>query len=281
MNIFEYAYMQRAFLVGIMIAIITPCIGMIVVTKRLSMIGDALSHTSLAGVALGLILNINPVFGAVGICIVAALCIEAVRKKIPKFSEMSIAIIMSAGIGLAGVLSGYVKTSANFNSFLFGSISSISPEEVVFTPIISIVVIISFIFLYRDFFYVVFDERAARLSGVKVKTINFIFTLLTAVTVSVATRVVGALIVSSLMVIPVACSMQSGKSFKTTLFFSIIYALFFTVSGLFLSFYIKGLKTSGTIVLLGVVCFIILLLINKFKKHRNKLINAKNINIKV
>ena len=119
MEILEYDFMRRAFIVGILLAIIIPCIGIVVVLKRLSMISDALSHSSLAGVAAGLILGINPIVGAVITCVVSALSIEVIRKKIPRYSEMSIAIVMSAGIGLAGVLSGFVKSAANFNSFLF------------------------------------------------------------------------------------------------------------------------------------------------------------------
>ena len=122
MSIFEYGFMQRAFLVGILLAVITPLIGMTVVLKRMSMVGDALAHASLAGVAIGMLFGINPVAGAGGICVVAALAIEAIRRRLPRYSENAIAIVMSAGIGLAGVLSGFVKNSANFNSFLFGSI---------------------------------------------------------------------------------------------------------------------------------------------------------------
>lgn len=256
--IFQYTFMQRAFIVGILVSVITPMIGTIVVTKRLSMIGDALSHSSLAGVAAGLLLNINPVLGAAAACLASALCIEAVRKRIPKFAEMSIAIIMSAGIGLAGVLSGYVKSPVSFNSFLFGSILSISREEVWFTVAIAAAVLACFAMFYRQFFYVVFDERAARLSGVKVGSVNFLITILTAATVSVAARIVGALIVSSLMVVPVACSMQLGKSFKSTIVRAVVFSLAFTLSGLVLSFYISGLKTGATIALVGVLCFAVM-----------------------
>ena len=112
MEIFNYGFMQRAFVVGILLAAVIPCIGIVIVFKRLSMIGDALSHTSLAGVAAGLILGINPVAAAAIACITASLGIELIRRKLPRYSEMSIAIIMSAGVGLAGVLSGFVKNAA-------------------------------------------------------------------------------------------------------------------------------------------------------------------------
>ena len=116
----QYGFMQRAFITGILLAVIAPLIGITIVLKRMSMIGDALSHTSLAGVAAGLLLGVNPVAGAAAACVAASFGIEAIRRKLPRYSEMSISIIMSAGIGLAGVLSGFVKNSANFNSFLFG-----------------------------------------------------------------------------------------------------------------------------------------------------------------
>lgn len=262
MEIFQYDFMRRAFIVGILLAVIVPCIGIIVVLKRLSMIGDALSHTSLAGVAAGLILGINPILGAIISCMAAAFGIEAVRKKIPKYSEMSIAIIMSTGVGLAGVLSGFVKSSANFNSFLFGSIVAISDFELFLVVSISCIVILSFIFLYKELFYVAFDEQGARLSGVPVKAVNFIFTVLTAITVSIAARTVGALIVSSLMVVPVACAMQVGKSYRQTVLYSVAFAVLATVVGLFVSYY-AALKPGGTIVLTAVAILISILLLKK------------------
>ena len=150
------------------------------------------------------------VAGAVVMCIVAALGIEAIRKKIPRYSEVAISIVMSAGIGLAGVLSGFVENGASLNSFLFGSIVSISEGE------LALVVVISVLVFYRELFYIGFDENAARISGVSVRNINFLFTILTALTVSIASRTVGTLIVSSMLVVPVACGMQMAKSYKYT-----------------------------------------------------------------
>lgn len=262
MEIFQYAFMQKAFIVGILLSIIIPCIGIVVVFKRLSMIGDALSHTSLAGIAIGFLIGINPVVGAIIMCIISALLIEFIRKKIPKYSEMSIAIIMSAGIGMAGVLSGFVKNTANFNSFLFGSIVAISNFEMYLVIGISFFVLMGFILLYKELFYVSLDERSARLAGIPVNTINFIFTILTAITVSIAARTVGALIVSSMMVIPVAFAMEFGKSYRQTVIYSVIAAVSFTVIGLFISYYGK-LKPGGTIVLVGVISLLIVIILKR------------------
>lgn len=265
----EYLFMQRALLAGVLLAVIIPCIGMVVVLKRLSMIGDALSHTSLAGVAGGLLMGINPILGAIVATIVAALGIEAVRKRIPQYAELSIAIIMSAGIGLAGVLSGFVKNASNFNSFLFGSIVAISDFELLLVVLISIAVMLAFLLLYKELFYLALDERSARLAGVPVKTVSFLFTILTAVTVSIAARTVGALVVSSLMVLPVACAMQLRQSFKKTLLFSVCFAVFFMVAGLILAYYAR-LRPGGTIVLLGVVTLLMILLWRSILAHTKK-----------
>lgn len=258
MTIFEYAFMQRAFVVGILLAGIIPCIGIVIVLKRLSMVGDALSHTSLAGVAAGLLLNVNPVLGATAACVMAAFGIEAIRKKIPQYAEMSIAIVLSAGVGLAGVLSGFVKSAANFNSFLFGSIVAISDAELVLVALVSVVILSAFMLLYKELFYLALDERAARLAGIPVGVVNTVFTVLTAVTVSIAARTVGALIVSSMMVVPVACGMQFGKSYKQTVWWSIGFAELFTIAGLFLAYYARW-KPGGTIILLGVACLLLIL----------------------
>ncbi|WP_367942275.1 metal ABC transporter permease [Enterocloster citroniae] len=262
MEIFNYAFMHRAFMVGILLAAVIPCIGIVIVCKRLSMIGDALSHCSLAGVAAGLILGVNPVVAAAAACVIAAFGIEAVRRKLPVFSEMSIAVIMSAGIGLAGVLSGFVKNAANFNSFLFGSIVAVGDRELYLVMGVSAAVLLVFLLFYKELFYVSLDEQGARLAGVPVKTVNFLFTILTALTISVAARTVGALIVSSMMVVPVACAMELGRNYRQTLLCAVVLNVVFMVIGLFAAYYL-GLKPGSAIVLVGVVCLVLVLSVKR------------------
>ena len=266
MSIFEYAFMQRAFIVGILLGMTIPCIGTIIVLKRLSMLGDTLSHTSLAGVAGGLIFHINPVVGATITCIGAALGIEAIRKKIPQYAEIAIAIMLSVGIGTAAVLSGFVSNTANFNSFLFGSIVAISDAELYMVITLSIIVLILFMLFYKELFYVTFDEFSARLVGIRINRINFMFTILTAITVSVATRIVGTLVISSIMVLPVACAMQLKKSFRKTVLYSMLFGVMFHIIGLFLAYYI-GIKPGGTIILVGVLWFVLIGLIKLLTKQ--------------
>lgn len=259
---FEFEFMRKAFLIGILLAVIMPCIGVTIVLKRLSMVGDALSHSSLAGVATGLVLGINPVLGAVVVTVLSGLSIDFIRKKFPRYSEISIAIIMSAGVGLAGVLSGVADNSAGFTSFLFGSIVAITDFELYMVIGLVFVVLVAFLLLYKELMYISFDEEGARLVGISVKRVNFIFTILTALTVALASRTVGALIVSSMMVIPVACAMRFSKSYKMTIIYSIIFAVFFTVVGLSLSYYL-GFKPGGTIVLTGVITLVISMIAKK------------------
>lgn len=274
LDIFEYTFMQKAFLVGLLIAIITPSIGLIVVLKRLSMIGDALSHNALAGVTMGLAFGFNPVLGAVLFSITAAFGIERIRKVFPKYSELAIAIILATGIGLAGILSGFVKNSANFNSFLFGSIVAITDFELYMVIGLSAIVMLSFILLYKELFYMTFDEESARLAGIPIKIVDIIFTFLTAITISVSARTVGALVISSLMVLPVATAMQLAKSYKQTVIYSISIAVLCMIIGLYISYY-AGLKPGGTIVIVGVLVLLISLLYNNTIKRamiRNKLL---------
>lgn len=254
--IFEFEFMRKAFLVGMLIAVTIPFIGTTIVLKRLSMIGDALSHSSLCGVGFGLLFGINPVFGAVISCVIAAIGVETIRKKLQDYSDVSIAIITSAGVGLAGILSGFVKNSSSFNSFLFGSIVSISNYEVIAISIVSILVIFTSILLYRELMHIAFDEESAKLAGINVEIVNFIFIILTAVTVSIASRTVGALIVSSIMVIPVATAIQIATSYKKVITISIIYAVVEVFLGLTLSYYL-GLKSGGTIVIISVIFFVL------------------------
>ena len=160
-----------------------------------------------------------------------------------------------------------MKNSANFNSFLFGSIVAISDAELYSVAAVSLLVLLASVLLYKELFSIALDERAARLSGVPVNVVSTIFTMLTAVTVAIAARTVGALIVSSMMVLPVACAMQLARSYRGTVWASIGFAELFTISGLVIAYY-GGLKPGGTIVLMGVVCLIGILIVKSAVERR-------------
>ncbi|MDO4569101.1 MAG: metal ABC transporter permease [Planctomycetia bacterium] len=269
MDIFQYDFIQRAFLVGTFLAIVLPCIGITIVLKRLSMMGETLAHTSLAGVTFGLIMGFNPTLCATIYCAVAALGIEILRKRFPQFAEMAIAVILSAGIGLTAILSSFVKSASNFQSFLFGSIVAVSDFELGLIIGVSALVLASSLLLYKELFYVAFDETAARMAGVPVGLVNFIFTILTAVTVSVAARTVGALIVSSLLVIPVAAAMQLGKSYRGTLIVAVLFSVFTMNAGLYISC-LTNTKPGGAVVMLEIGLLLLFMFWNALKRRSRK-----------
>lgn len=261
-DIFTLEFMQRAVIVALFISVITPLIGNVIVLKRLSAMGDALSHAGLAGVAIGLCFSFSPILSAVIFSAFSAIVIEYIRRGFPNYSEMATAVVLSFGVGVAAVFSGFIKNSASFSSFLFGSIVAISEFELYMVIGLSIAVIIVMVLLYKELLYITFDEEGAELSGVRVKTVNFVFTLMTAVVVSIAARTVGSLVISSLMIIPVACAMLVSKSYLQNIIYSVIFAVIFTVSGLFVTaFY--DLKPGGTIVLIGIGFLLVLLLLRK------------------
>lgn len=263
----NYDFMKRAFIVGIMLAIIIPMIGVIMINRKTSMIGDALSHTSLAGIGLGLILGLNPLWGSLLICIFSAFAIELIRKKFPEYGDMATAIIMSTGIGIAAILSDFAPGGSSFESYLFGSITTLSNEDVLIALSVFVAVVFISVYLYWPLLYNSIDPVMAKLAGINVEAVSAMFTFLTAITVAISAKMVGALMITSLMVIPVATSLLIGKSYKQTYILSIIFAIIYLLTGIFLS-YKYGIKTGGATVVVAVIC---LLLVAVFVKLINKI----------
>ena len=247
----EYAFMQRSLLAGLMLGVAVPLVGVAIVLRRLSMVGDALSHTSLAGVAGGLVAGVSPVAGAAIACLAGAFCIEGVRRRFREQSELAVAIVLAAGIGTAGVLSGVVPNAASFSSFLFGSILTVSLGELVFIALVSVAALVFCTAFSRALLLLSYDEEQARVCGVRVAWANALLVIVTALVVAVASRTVGSLMVSSMMVVPVACALQLAGSWRRVRLLSSALGVTITLVGLTLSFYL-GLKPGGTIVLVGV-----------------------------
>lgn len=262
---FEYQFMRTAFLIGGLLAIIIPLIGNLVVYKRMSMVGDALSHISLSGIALGIILNINPILGALMMAIVAGLSIQTIQRKLGQYTELAIAIIMSLGIGLSAILMSFVGQPNLFNTFLFGSIIAIAGSDALLAGGLALLVVIVTLLYYRDFFFVAFDETSAHLAGINVNYINTVFMILTAITVSIASRIVGSLIVSSLLILPSASAMQVAKSYRQTMSYGVLFSVLSVWVGLTLSYYLN-LAPGGTIVLTSVAILVVAMMVGKIKK---------------
>lgn len=265
----SYDFMRRALVVGVMLAIIIPMIGLVMINRKTSMIGDALSHSSLAGIAMGLIFSINPMWTSLIFCVLGAFAIDIIRKKFKDFGDMATAIIMSFGIGLAAILSDFAKGGKSFESYLFGSITTVSSDDLILVGIIFALVVLMSLYFYNALLFISINPIMARIAGVKVRMVNSVFTFLTAITIAISAKIVGALMITSLMVIPVATSLLISDSYKKTYILSLIFSVIFMVLGITLSFY-YGLKPGGAIVMVAIATLALVAIIrimkNKLKK---------------
>lgn len=265
----EYAFMRKALVVAFFLSIMVPAIGVVMVNRKTSMIGDALSHSALAGVGMGLILGFDPLIGMLAICVVAAFLIEIIRHKFPQYGDMATAIIMSIGLGVASILSDFAPGGTSFDSYLFGSIASVSMQDVINSLVVFIFVVFASIKEYAGLLAIAIDPNTARLSGVKVRRVNAAFTLLSAITIAMAVKLVGALMLTSLVVLPVATTLILARSYKKTLIITIVLGLVYMLSGITASFY-YDVKPGGAIILAAVFGMLIFFVASKLQKNKSK-----------
>ncbi|MDO8486226.1 MAG: metal ABC transporter permease [Candidatus Staskawiczbacteria bacterium] len=265
LDIFQYGFIVRGLEAGVIIAIIAPLIGIFLVLRRYSLIADTLSHVSLAGIALGLLLGINPVLTALGTTIVASLGIEKLRNSKKVYGESALAIFLSGSLALAIVLLSLAHGfNSNLFNYLFGSIVTVTINDVYTIAFLAVIVTGAIILFYKELVFISFDEDAAKVSGVPTKLINTILIILAAITVSLSIPIVGVLLIAALIVIPVVGALQLKKSFIKTILYAEIISLFSVVSGIFVSFYFN-LSTGGTIVLIMIFIFILIFATKNYK----------------
>lgn len=263
MSILQYDFMQRALIIGIIVSLSCSTIGLFLVLRRFSMVGDTISHVALAGVAFGMVVGIYPVYTSIVISIIASLGIEKLRKTYQKYSELALSIVLASGIGIASLLISLDKGNTNgIMSYLFGSIALVTEKDLYVVTMLGAVILVSTLFFYRALFYMTFDEETAQFAGIKVTIINICFSIFIALTITLSMRIVGILLVSSLMVIPVATSLQIAKSFKSALIYSNIFGFMSVILGLIVSFYLD-LAPGGSIVLISLIILITVIILKK------------------
>jgi zinc transport system permease protein len=265
---FDLGFMQNAFIAGFIVSILCPFIGLFIVLRRYSMIGDTLSHSSFAGVAIGLVIGTNPLLTAFLFTSVCALVIEALRTYYKKYAELVMSIVLTLSLGIAIILISSGRASAKVDSFLFGSILTVTRTDIWLIAIVGGICLITLLFLYNKLIYVTFDETGAKTAGINVKLVNYIFTLLIGATISLSIRVMGILVVSSIIVVPVATAMQLKRGFSKTLLFSIIFGFLDVMIGLVLSYYINS-APGGTIALTSVIFLLLTLTFARFFNYEN------------
>ncbi len=263
MDIFHYSFIIRGFETGIIIALIAPLIGMFLVLRRYSLIADTLSHVSLAGVAIGLLLKVNPLVTAIITAVLSSIVIERLRISKKVYGESALALFLSGSLAVAIVL---ISLAHGFNvdlfNYLFGSILTVKQSDVYIIAGLGIAVFITIIALYKELVYITFDEEAARVSGLPTKKINLVLIALAALTVALAIPIVGVLLIAALIVIPVVAALQLKLSFIQTIVIAEIISVFSVIAGIILSFYLN-LSSGGTIVLLALLIFIAIFFIKK------------------
>ncbi|MDH9696950.1 metal ABC transporter permease [Staphylococcus epidermidis] len=268
----NFDFIRYSLISGLLIGFITPLIGAFIVVRRLSLIADALSHVTLGGISFGMfLLTIIPVFSVINpmwfgilFAVIGALLIEKLRTSFSNYQEIAIPIIMSAGIALSAI---FISLADGFNQeivgLLFGSISAVNISDLTTIIIITIIVLIFIVLFYKELFILSFDEEYSKVIGIP-KWIQFLFIVIVAMVISASMRVVGILLVSALITLPIAISMRITKGFKQLIALSVILGELSVILGLIIAFYMN-ISPGGVIVVLLVLMLILTMIIQKLK----------------
>jgi zinc transport system permease protein len=268
LEVLEFEFMQRALIAGVAVAITSSVIGLFLVLRRNSLFGDALSHVAFGGIAVGLAVSIYPLWTGLTLSILGALGITKLRQSAKIPADASVAILLSSGLAL-GLL--FISLSGGFTldlfSFLFGSILLVSVEDTLAILAMTGIILSIIILLYRQLMYITFDEEQARVSGLSISKLNYLFVVLASVAVIVSMRLVGILLVSSLIVIPNITALLFGKGFKKTALISVSVSITSVVAGIAIS-YAANLAPSATIVLISTAIFLAMLAARYYSKKK-------------
>ncbi|MDD2492578.1 MAG: metal ABC transporter permease [Bacilli bacterium] len=276
--IFEYDFMLYALIAGIIVGILAPLIGSVVVIRRLSFIADTLSHFSLAGVCFGVFLSrlitikgFDPALMGIVFSISGTFLIEKLRGFYKNYKELSMPIVMSFGVALSGL---FINLSNNIDakfttSLLFGSIYSVSATNLIIILVIAVIIFIVIFTSYKKIVTLCFDETYAAVSGINVKSLQLLLTIILALVISLFIDIVGVLLIASLMIIPVAAAILVGDSFLNTVITSIIFSEFSLLTGFIIS-YNTNLTTGPVIILINILILAIVMSISKVKSRHHK-----------
>ncbi|MCA0984128.1 metal ABC transporter permease [Halobacillus yeomjeoni] len=274
-SFFQYEFLQNAAITGILIGLIAPLLGVFIVVRRLSLIADALSHITLTGIAASLLLekrvtavqDWNPVYMGMVFSVAGAILIERLRKLYKHYEELAIPIILSGGIGLGVIL---ISLADGFNtdlfSYLFGSVTAVDRASMWTVLSITVAVIVIVILFYKELFVLSFDEEHAATSGVNARWIHLLFIVMVALVIASSMQVVGILLVSALMTLPVAAALRLSKSFKQTIGLSIAFGETSVLVGLFSSYHLS-VPPGGTIVMTAILLLIMTILYKKMSQQ--------------
>lgn len=236
MELFQYPYMQRALVGALVIGLAAPALGIYLVQRRLALIGDGVGHMALTGVGAGLLLNRSPVLVAVIVASLGAITVELVRARGRTSGDLALALLFYGGIAGGVMLVGLSdSTSTSLNAYLFGSLSTIAPTDLTTIAVLGAAILVTMLALRPALFAICHDEEYARVSGLPVRALNLLLAVATAVTVTIAMRAVGVLLISALMVVPVAAAQQVTRGFRSTMTAAMALGLFAAGSGVYVA----------------------------------------------
>jgi zinc transport system permease protein len=256
MEVLDYSFMQRALVAAVLVGLAAPTVGVHLVQRRLALIGDGIGHIALAGVAIGVLTSSAPVLTALVCAAAGAVAIELIRAKGKTSGDVALAIMFYGGIagGVVIISQAPGGTPGNLNAYLFGAITTTTTDDLIAFGALTVGVLVVTIGLGRYLFAVSSDEEYARATGMPVLTFNILLALVTAVTVVVSMRVVGLLLISALMIVPVATARLVARSFRATVAVAVALGVAVSVAGVATSFY-TDTPSGGTIVLIAVALF--------------------------
>ncbi|MGI5976404.1 MAG: metal ABC transporter permease [Candidatus Limivicinus sp.] len=265
-NMFSYHFMQRALIVGVLVSLCAALLGVALVLKRYSMIGDGLSHVGFGALAVASALGLAPLAVAVPVVVIAAVLLLRLRRNSRVKGDAAIAIISSSALAI-GVVTVSLTTGMNteVSSYMFGSILSLSAGDTVLSIILSVVVLAVYIAFYPRIFAVTFDEPFSRATGINTNNYNTLLAVLTAVTVVLGMRMMGALLISSLIIFPALSAMRLCKSFKSVVICSALISVCCFVTGVIASYFLET-PTGASIVITDLIIFGISSLFGKNKQ---------------
>jgi len=264
--IFRYQFMLRAVIVGVMVAISSSFIGSFLVLKKFSMIGHGLSHVAFAGIAIGLWLDQSPLLVTIPVVVIVSIFILKLNQSVQLHGDAAIgltaAFAMALGTILASVSGGF---NVNLFSYLFGSILAIGQVDLYLSIAFSMIVLLTIVIFYHDLYAMTYDEEFAKVSGVKTANLNTLLAVLTGLAVVIGIRVIGTVLISSLIIFPTVIAMQFNKGFRGTIFLAVLSSVFTVIMGLLISFK-YDLPSGSTIVIVNGVLFFLIYLYNTVRK---------------
>uniref|UniRef100_A0AAU2JPX2 Metal ABC transporter permease n=1 Tax=Streptomyces sp. NBC_00049 TaxID=2903617 RepID=A0AAU2JPX2_9ACTN len=258
MDLLDSPLMVRALIAAALVGITAPAIGTYLVQRRQAVMGDGLGHVAMTGVALGFVLHTSPVWMATLVAVIGAVGMEMIRSRGKTSGDVALAMLFYGGLaGGVMIINVGGGSTVNLLSAMFGSITTVSPEDVTAVVILAAFVLAVTIGLRRQLFAVCQDEEFARVTGLPVRALNLLIAVTAAVTVTVAMRIVGLLLVSAMMVIPVAAAQRVTRGFTATLSLSMVIALLVSLTGTVTTYYVDA-PSGATIVLLAIGVFMVM-----------------------